>query len=327
MREHRPARLDRHLRAGDPRRRRGHQQGPATLHTPLMSGANSIHGIVLVGAMIIAATRDRPARLRARVRRPSSSAPRTSWAATWSPTGCSRCSRRSPRHPRPTRPRRPEPCPRSSLDTIVIFSPGWRPSGVRHRPALHEQPRHRAHGQPPLGGRHGRRGHRHVRLPAAAAGRPLDRGPHRHHRGRLRSSAAPSACCSPCVTHDRDAPAGVAVQRGGRRRGRARRDRGLSSTSSARRRRTSRRRSSWSSACSSAASPSRARSSPRASSRASSPASPSRSPAAADDRGVLGLVGVVGTIVLVLSAGESPVLDIGSEVKTLLPARHLRGRR
>ena len=28
---------------------------PATLHTPLMSGANSIHGIVLVGAMFIAA--------------------------------------------------------------------------------------------------------------------------------------------------------------------------------------------------------------------------------------------------------------------------------
>ncbi len=33
---------------------------PATLHTPLMSGANSIHGIVLVGAMIIAATADDP---------------------------------------------------------------------------------------------------------------------------------------------------------------------------------------------------------------------------------------------------------------------------
>ena len=29
---------------------------PATLHTPLMSGANSIHGIVIVGAMLIAAT-------------------------------------------------------------------------------------------------------------------------------------------------------------------------------------------------------------------------------------------------------------------------------
>lgn len=28
---------------------------PATLHTPLMSGANSIHGVVLVGAIVIAA--------------------------------------------------------------------------------------------------------------------------------------------------------------------------------------------------------------------------------------------------------------------------------
>lgn len=33
---------------------------PATLHTPLMSGANSIHGIVLVGAMIVAAEVDDP---------------------------------------------------------------------------------------------------------------------------------------------------------------------------------------------------------------------------------------------------------------------------
>ena len=33
---------------------------PATLHTPLMSGANSIHGIVLVGAMIIATTANDP---------------------------------------------------------------------------------------------------------------------------------------------------------------------------------------------------------------------------------------------------------------------------
>ena len=29
---------------------------PATLHTPLMSGANAIHGIVLVGSMVIAAS-------------------------------------------------------------------------------------------------------------------------------------------------------------------------------------------------------------------------------------------------------------------------------
>ena len=33
---------------------------PATLHTPLMSGANSIHGIVLVGAMFIASEADDP---------------------------------------------------------------------------------------------------------------------------------------------------------------------------------------------------------------------------------------------------------------------------
>ena len=33
---------------------------PATLHTPLMSGANSIHGIVMVGAMLIAAAADNP---------------------------------------------------------------------------------------------------------------------------------------------------------------------------------------------------------------------------------------------------------------------------
>ena len=31
---------------------------PATLHTPLMSGANAIHGVVLVGAMLIAAVAD-----------------------------------------------------------------------------------------------------------------------------------------------------------------------------------------------------------------------------------------------------------------------------
>jgi NAD(P) transhydrogenase subunit alpha len=34
---------------------------PATLHTPLMSGANAIHGIVLVGAMFIAYAADDPA--------------------------------------------------------------------------------------------------------------------------------------------------------------------------------------------------------------------------------------------------------------------------
>ncbi len=31
---------------------------PATLHTPLMSGANSIHGVVLIGVMLLASTVD-----------------------------------------------------------------------------------------------------------------------------------------------------------------------------------------------------------------------------------------------------------------------------
>jgi H+-translocating NAD(P) transhydrogenase subunit alpha len=33
---------------------------PATLHTPLMSGANSIHGVVLVGAILAASTAHDP---------------------------------------------------------------------------------------------------------------------------------------------------------------------------------------------------------------------------------------------------------------------------
>jgi NAD(P) transhydrogenase subunit alpha len=34
---------------------------PVTLHTPLMSAANAIHGVILVGAMLIATTADTPA--------------------------------------------------------------------------------------------------------------------------------------------------------------------------------------------------------------------------------------------------------------------------
>lgn len=33
---------------------------PATLHTPLMSGANAIHGIVVIGAMAVTASADGP---------------------------------------------------------------------------------------------------------------------------------------------------------------------------------------------------------------------------------------------------------------------------
>ena len=53
---------------------------PATLHTPLMSGANSIHGIVIAGVVIVAAHAtsplacwrcSSPTRARRRKRRPS----------------------------------------------------------------------------------------------------------------------------------------------------------------------------------------------------------------------------------------------------------------
>ena len=33
---------------------------PATLHTPLMSGSNAIHGVVVVGVMVLAAVTDSP---------------------------------------------------------------------------------------------------------------------------------------------------------------------------------------------------------------------------------------------------------------------------
>jgi H+-translocating NAD(P) transhydrogenase subunit alpha len=36
---------------------------PTMLHTPLMSGANAIHGVVVVGAMVIAANAEGPLRV------------------------------------------------------------------------------------------------------------------------------------------------------------------------------------------------------------------------------------------------------------------------
>jgi H+-translocating NAD(P) transhydrogenase subunit alpha len=33
---------------------------PATLHTPLMSGSNAIHGVVVVGVMVLASAADTP---------------------------------------------------------------------------------------------------------------------------------------------------------------------------------------------------------------------------------------------------------------------------
>ncbi len=66
---------------------------PTMLHTPLMSGTNAIHGIVIVGAILVAGRRDaRHADARRRLLRGRARRRRTSSAASSSPTGCSRCS-------------------------------------------------------------------------------------------------------------------------------------------------------------------------------------------------------------------------------------------
>jgi H+-translocating NAD(P) transhydrogenase subunit alpha len=36
---------------------------PTMLHTPLMSGANAVHGVIVVGAMLVAATAESPVAL------------------------------------------------------------------------------------------------------------------------------------------------------------------------------------------------------------------------------------------------------------------------
>ena len=67
---------------------------PTMLHTPLMSGTNAIHGIVIVGAMLVARQGGRRhADAGPRLRRRRARHRRTWSAASSSPTGCSRCSR------------------------------------------------------------------------------------------------------------------------------------------------------------------------------------------------------------------------------------------
>ena len=36
---------------------------PTMLHTPLISGANAVHGVIVVGALLVAATADEPLRI------------------------------------------------------------------------------------------------------------------------------------------------------------------------------------------------------------------------------------------------------------------------
>ena len=64
----------------------------STLHTPLMSGANAIHGIILVGAIIVAGQADDAWIARSSRSSRWCSRPPTWSAASSSPTGCSRCS-------------------------------------------------------------------------------------------------------------------------------------------------------------------------------------------------------------------------------------------
>jgi hypothetical protein len=63
---------------------------PTTLHTPLMSQTNAIHGIVMIGGLIVIGSADDTLEKvighRDRLRRS------TSTAASWSPTACSPCS-------------------------------------------------------------------------------------------------------------------------------------------------------------------------------------------------------------------------------------------
>ena len=38
-------------------------KAPTMLHTPLMSGANAVHGVIVVGALLVAGTADDPLRM------------------------------------------------------------------------------------------------------------------------------------------------------------------------------------------------------------------------------------------------------------------------
>ena len=80
---------------------------PTLLHTPLMSGTNAIHGIVIVGAIIVAGIPGQPTWLAGRSRSSRSRSARpTSSAASSSPTGC--CEMFKKRKPEPAQAEKPE---------------------------------------------------------------------------------------------------------------------------------------------------------------------------------------------------------------------------
>ena len=166
---------------------------PATLHTPLMSGANSIHGIVLVGSMLIAASAtDLLSQILSllavafatmnvvggyvvtdRMLQMFRKKPTAAEAGATEGRGLTRGRHRSPRP-----------------DRLAHRSRILRP-----RPDADELARHGPQRQPAVGGRHGHRDRRHRRPPRGQRQRLGDRldhhrGRHRHRR-RARASTPP----------------------------------------------------------------------------------------------------------------------------------------
>ena len=135
---------------------------PNTLHTPLMSGTNAIHGIVVLGGILVLGLERGPRRVqqgRCSSSR-SSSARSTSSAASSSPTGCSRCSRASPRRRRRLRGAQVIAPPLASflqdddfIDILYIVAFSLFIYGLSRA----DGPAHGGARQPHRRGRHGRR--------------------------------------------------------------------------------------------------------------------------------------------------------------------------
>ena len=206
---------------------------PATLHTPLMSGANSIHGIVLVGAMLIAASADNPLsyllafiaivfgamnvvggyvvtdRMLQMFKRKKigRDGPAAASGRPDAGSGGRGCAAR----------------PRQAIDIVTTLA--WLVGAACFVLGLHQMnsPATARNGNLLSAGRHDHRRRGHARRPA----RPRRRASVRvgDHRRRLRDRRRGRPVHGPHRADDGDAAAGVAVQRGRRRRGRPGRDR------------------------------------------------------------------------------------------------------
>ena len=170
---------------------------PATLHTPLMSGANSIHGIVLVGAMFIAVAADdtcsarscqlrrrrvRDDERRRRLRRHRPDAPDVQAQAR--------------RHRRPSRRERLGRWT-DCVDSRALVRIAWLVGAAAFVLGLirMNSPATARNGNLRLGGRHGARHRRDGGPPA----RPADVTRPAPRLGRSSSSASPSAAGSACT--------------------------------------------------------------------------------------------------------------------------------